>query len=116
MTKVSLAVIAIVVAAMYFIGRLPEDTAGKKCGGKIEAYVMSQGFMKQRLKSPGSAKFPSYSENGVNVEPQGDCIYAVVAFVDSENSFGALLRTRYSIEVEYLPSERSWTARDLISE
>ena len=64
---------------------------------KIEAYVMSQDFMKDYLKSPSTAKFPMYS--AINVI-QTDNRYKVEAYVDSQNSFGATVRNRYYMILE----------------
>lgn len=72
---------------------------------KMEAYVMSQDFMEDYLKNPSTAKFPWYSD--INVVQTGNR-YKVEAYVDSQNSFGANVRTSY-----YMILERSddggWT-------
>ena len=62
-------------------------------GQEIEAFVASQRFVEQRLKAPSSADFCSYTD--ANVEYLGNGRYRVIAYVDSQNSFGAELRTRY---------------------
>ncbi len=54
---------------------------------KIEAYVMSQEFVKERLKAPATADFPWYDESFV--KELGDNKFEVNAYVDAENSFGA---------------------------
>jgi len=72
---------------------------------KREAYVMSQEFIQKQLKSPSTAKFPSYYE--INVI-QTDNRYKVEAYVDSGNSFGAIVRTNYRMILERNDNE-SWT-------
>ena len=62
---------------------------------KINAWVMAQTFVEKRLKAPSTAKFPSINEDGVNVTPLGNNEYNVFGFVDSQNGFGAMIRTRF---------------------
>lgn len=62
----------------------------------IEATIMCEKFAKQRLKSPGSAKFSSDSETTVTtISGTAPWKYQVVGHVDSQNSFGALVRNTY---------------------
>lgn len=72
------------------------------------AYVMSQAPVADLLKSPSTAKFPSYSSSGVNVKQSGECRYTVDAFVDAENSFGAVVRTAYSVELMAEKDGQGW--------
>ena len=68
---------------------------------KREAYIMSQEFIKDELKSPSTAKFPTYTSISVieasdKHKEYGDHeVYEVDAYVDSENGFGAMIRTDY---------------------
>lgn len=64
---------------------------------KIDAYSMAQQFVTGNLKSPGSAKYPDYDEEYVQLT--GDNTYSVSAYVDSQNSFGALIRTSWKTTV-----------------
>jgi hypothetical protein len=59
------------------------------------AYVMMQNFVKDRLVSPGSAKFEWITEPDCKIE-KTDFEYSISSWVDSQNSFGALIRTRFS--------------------
>ncbi len=66
--------------------------------GKIEACVNSQVFIENRLKSPSSAKFaPCYD---AIVTDNGDNTYTILSYVDSQNGFGAMLRTYYKVTIE----------------
>jgi hypothetical protein len=52
--------------------------------------------VKDRLRSPGSADFPF---DGVfNVTATGPSTYRQVSYVDSQNGFGALIRTNFVCE------------------
>lgn len=85
----------------------------RDCRDDIAAFVMSQSFVKEALKAPATAEFPMISDRGVSVAVKGNCKFTVVAFVDSQNSFGAMLRTKYSIDMEYLPDTDRWRGSNL---
>lgn len=84
------------------------------CSNKPLAYRMSQSFIEKSLKSPRSAKFPSIFSDSVFVENPQSCVFIIRSYVDSQNSFGAMIRTNYSIRLNYNPSRKTWSASDLI--
>lgn len=53
-------------------------------------------FVKARLKAPSTAKFPGCGDMGY--ERDGDA-WKVSGYVDSENSFSAMLRSQFYIEM-----------------
>lgn len=71
--------------------------------------MMAQKFVKDRLKSPSTADFGSVfddyqsPENVVTVLGRGKC--RVRAWVDSQNSFGATIRTHFTCELEFRDDE-----------
>ena len=65
----------------------------------IDAFVMSQEFLKKKLKAPATAKFPDYENK--SVQYLGDSIYTVVSYVDAQNTYGALLRSGYHCSLKY---------------
>jgi len=77
---------------------------------KAEASVMAEEFVKQKLISPGSAKFPWYNEN--MVKDLGEGRYTYTSYVDSQNSFGALVRSNFTCTVKYSGNDK-WTCEDL---
>lgn len=64
---------------------------------KIGAYTMAEHFVKKKLKSPKTAEFAGYSSS--TVFHNGDGVYTVRSYVDSENSFGATIRTKFTAKV-----------------
>jgi len=78
---------------------------------KFEAYVMSQQFVEDRLKSPSSAKFPARST--AYIKHLGNGRYHVVAHVDSQNSFGAMIRNKFICELHTDDGNR-WTCDTLV--
>jgi len=61
--------------------------------------IIVQDAVKGSLKSPSTAKFP-WALGGQSL---GNCRYRVRSHVDSQNGFGAMLRTEYEVEVELTP-------------
>jgi len=63
---------------------------------KSAAYTAAKIFVERRLVSPGSAKFPWFDYNVVVI---GEREYQVNGYVDSQNKYGALLRSNYVCQV-----------------
>jgi hypothetical protein len=87
----------VIVAGYYiFFFQWPEakkdPNAWRTEDNSTMAYIMMQDFVKDRLKSPASAKFPGMRE----IEMTKDGFeYSVAAYVDSQNTFGAMLRIQF---------------------
>jgi len=80
---------------------------------ELSAYAMAQQFVEQRLKAPSTAKFPGGSWNFVEkIGEQTDMVghrypkYRIKAYVDSQNAFGAQIRTHFVCEITYLGSKK----------
>jgi hypothetical protein len=81
--------------------------------GSEDAYYTIQGFVRNRLKSPGSAQFPPVRAAHVGqVGAVADQRYIVAAYVDSQNSFWALLRSHFVGEIQQT-SKGYWTLKEL---
>ena len=64
----------------------------------VNAWVMAQQFVEKQLKSPSTAKYPwGYKDY---VTDLGNGKYSIRAYVDSENGFGAMLRTNFYCVVQ----------------
>lgn len=68
----------------------------------ILAYNVSMDFVKDRLKSPSTAKFPSSSEKNQHTKYLGNDAYEIVSWVDSQNAFGAMIRTKFRCEIKFV--------------
>jgi len=90
------------------------EAQARDCGNTTMAFVMSQNFVKQRLKSPASAEFPYVSDRGVDVFPDGVCGFQVSAYVDSHNGFGAMIRSRYQAKISYDRKTKLWSVGELV--
>ena len=115
---VAVAVIAVIMVWVFYFNwsSSPEREAeqvAKDCGNTSMAYVMSQNFVKQRLKSPSSAQFPSTVDRDVVIRPIAGCNFEVSAYVDAKNGFGAPLRSYYSAKMSYDRASKMWRAVEL---
>lgn len=92
----------------------PQEEEAQSQPAFDEIHVMAQGFIKKALKAPSTARFPSY---GYQVFDLGGNTFMVESYVDSQNGFGAQLRTPFKIVLKfnggdiYLSS--NWTVEDL---
>lgn len=98
----------------------PVDRQAEICAesGQQDAYYTSRGLVRQKLKAPSTAEFPNYyTEDGsITVQYLGGCKFTIAAWVDSQNSFGAMIRTPYLVEVEYRPETEDWYGTTLLIE
>lgn len=72
----------------------------------LDAYVMSQIFVEKQLKSPSTAKFPTFEDS--MVIPLGDNRFKISSYVDAQNSFGAMVRTPYTCIVKHTGEGDKW--------
>jgi hypothetical protein len=72
-------------------------------------YVICKQFLEKRLKAPSTADYPMLSETNRSLVGN---IFTVTAFVDSQNSFGAMIRTNFYCQVEYVGND-NWKLLDL---
>ena len=114
MKKKNKIILGIVGFCVFFIviGALIGSDATPSTDSKLmDACYMSQGFVEDRLRSPSSADFENCYDAVLSYLPDED-IYTVFTYVDSQNGFGAMLRTYYYTELKYIGSEK-WKLIDL---
>lgn len=105
------ALILVVVVASYLL-RTPseEKPAPPDEPDKIAAWTMTQQFVKERLKAPGTASFGSvfgdYQDPDKCVTDLGGWRFAVVGWVDAENAFGAKLRSNFKVTLRYTGNDK----------
>jgi hypothetical protein len=71
------------------------------------AFLVCRDFVTQRLKAPKSADFAPMAESIVRSDMNG--VYRVSSHVDSQNGFGAMIRTAYACTVEPVKGTNRWT-------
>lgn len=102
----------VIVAIIYFAtSNTPtSSTSWEQEDNRIEAYAMAQQFVEQKLKSPATAKYPlTANECTIRIEGQK---YQIDAYVDSQNSYGALIRVNFIAVVEQYEKGK-WKLVDL---
>jgi hypothetical protein len=77
----------------------------------LHAFYASKMFMEKELKAPATAKWPDSDEAKIGFAAKTQ-LWIVASYVDSQNSFGALIRTRYVMALEYIPGQ-GWKMNDL---
>lgn len=80
------------------------------------AAIMCEEFVKERLKSPGSAKFPGATDPDyadiATLHDSKPWRYEVAGYVDSDNSFGAKVRNDYVCTISTEDND-TWTLDDM---
>lgn len=68
----------------------------------IEIGVEAQMQITRFLKSPSTAKFPLHP----TIDKISEERYKVSSYVDSQNGFGAMIRSTYTVDFTYLPEDK----------
>lgn len=69
---------------------------------KLDALIVSRDFVDDVLKSPATAKYSNDISSVQKVRGlPGKEEYMIRSYVDSENSYGALLRTYYTCKITF---------------
>lgn len=82
----------------------PEDDPIRAC---VEAHAA----VEARLKAPASATFSSCIDGTARKQPDGT--WGVGGYVDSQNSFGAMIRNRWVVKLRPKPSG-DWEVQDIV--
>jgi len=98
MKKIYLILIVIIVSIMCL--GTDENSDSTKPMEKYEAKVYAEMGISKLLKSPKTAEFSNIVETKFKpINEDGLKGFEVKGFVDSQNGFGAMIRSNYSIEV-----------------
>lgn len=106
---------------LSFDGNSPETRMAKRerlCSdrGADRALSAAETFVRRSLRAPSTAEFPGRNDPAVRVERVADCRFRVSSWVDAQNSFGAMLRSRYVAEIRYDSVTDEWRREDLAME
>ena len=75
------------------------DSSSDTETNKMLAYNYAENFVKQRLKSPSTAEFPRLFEKAEHIIELGNDEYLIQSWVDSQNGFGAMIRSNFSCKI-----------------
>lgn len=107
----------IIIAPVWYVGSCifgssddGADEKEQKKYTKTDALIGSHQFVEKRLVSPGSAEWAYGDESVTKIN---DTTFSVLSYVDSQNKFGALLRTYYKCEMVFIPSTGMMECKNL---
>jgi hypothetical protein len=105
-----------IVLVVYTCGRSSGDIEENEVytPDRIDAFVMAKQLMESRLKAPRTAEFASISDS--NIRNLGGNEWEVSSYVDSQNSFGAMIRTRFTITMTVNIETKYWQATKLVTD
>ena len=86
---------------------------GPREHNELESYGYAKDFVKEKLKSPRSARFPSNETvyNDGHVKKVDGNTFKISSWVDADNGFGASIRMNFSCTIIY--KEGNATTNDL---
>ncbi len=80
-----------------------------------KVYVTARNYVENVLKSPSTADFPLLDYRFFDL---GNQKYKIVSYVDAQNSFGAQVRTNYSVTLSHNGGDwadiNNWTLHELV--
>lgn len=97
-------------ALSFFFARA--GTTSTRLPDRSDACFMSQKFVKDSLSTPSTAEFPDWIEANCRVTQSGN-IWKVRSFVDAQNSYGAMIRSDYGVEMSYNTERDTWILLDV---
>lgn len=62
-----------------------------------KAFLIAKNYIKKKIKTPPTAEFPFLDYQSTSISPR---IVEIRSYFDAQNSFGATVRTHYSIKME----------------
>ncbi|QQG38052.1 MAG: hypothetical protein HYS26_00650 [Candidatus Kaiserbacteria bacterium] len=92
-----------------FFGESSPPTNKPYVPDEIELHVQAQQFVLRGLKAPSTAEFPIMP---VHAGTDGNGSYQVISYVDSQNSFGAMIRSDWSVLMRL--ENESWILQKMI--
>jgi hypothetical protein len=88
-------------ALIWILGSLTGSSTPRPDHTTTDAYLICKKFVTDRLRAPSTATFPNSGDSNVHSVHRGGGTYDVTGYVDSQNGFGAMLRTTFNCSVEW---------------
>ena len=89
--EITIGVIILMIIGFFILDNGKSDS--------ILAYNVATEYVKINLRSPSTAEFPGTFEKKDHIISVGENIYIINSWVDSQNGFGAIGRSRWSCKV-----------------
>ncbi|CDG20615.1 protein of unknown function [Xenorhabdus poinarii G6] len=81
------------------------------CSDDGVAYSYAKKLISSHLKAPSTAKFASYYD--VKSHKLAECKFNFIGYVDAQNSFSAMIRTKFNVVVRYDPDTDKYYLENL---
>jgi hypothetical protein len=104
------------ISTKYLVSMMSGSNAEPTVGNNSTmAFVQCKSFVNERLKAPHTADFPFLDRESINM---GDNTYVIRSYVDSQNSFGAMIRNKTFCKVKWNGTEeaniKNWKLIELV--
>ena len=109
--------VVLVVCSLTFAGAWIYGSANNKESSPKPIYdataaqMACERFVEARLKAPATADFAPFHKQLISGNGKGP--WTVIGYVDSQNSFGAMLRSNYTCTVEFSGNSTNLTSLSL---
>ena len=78
------------------------------------AYLYAQECVTRELKSPASAEFPGMSVKEKHTTSLGNNEFQITSYVDSQNSFGAMIRSNFTCKIRVSEDDTYFNCIDVV--
>lgn len=91
------------IKSCFFSSSPEEERAAEINNLKVTALTYSHSCVEEKLKSPTSADFPIDLKHVTMIN---DSVFVVNSYVDAQNSFGAMIRTKFICKLTILKDDK----------
>lgn len=110
MKRICLLAMGLVLSIQGCSSETKEEKAERRCTDSSWAWVMSQRYVKNNLRSPSSAKFPTFP---IHAEHLSGCSHFVIGELEAQNGFGVMIKQRFHAKMTYNKESDTWSGSDL---
>lgn len=104
--NVALGVVGTIAVIAVLFSSIEHKDKWKEQDNSEDAFYMAQQFVKEKLKSPSTAEFPYYYNHKDHIHYNGNQSYSIKSFVDSQNSFGAIVRSNFIADIKQTSKDK----------
>lgn len=105
----------VMIASIAGSGGSSSSSTTAQVADEGRAHIIAQNYVETILKSPSTADFPTYDYTASDL---GNGKFKVISYVDSQNSFGATVRSNYTITLSHNGGDwadsNNWTLHEFI--
>lgn len=95
----------IAVVIVVILGLIGNNIGASEKPNEYEAKQICEDAVERNLKSPATATYDSR----VQIKSDNENDYRILTEVDSQNGFGAMVRTNFSCNLTWSPEAKKWT-------